>query len=88
MQLCTLAITAPRDWLRIVLVLTTTLHLVLTHVCNTRSNSFLSLISLWEKFLVSHKGVKWKFKCLVGVAYLLVPALWKEICTIPMDKKV
>ena len=24
----------------------------------------------------------------VGVAYLPVPALWKEICTIPMDKKL
>ena len=31
--------------------------------------------------------MKWKFKCLVGVAYLPVPAFWKEISTILMDKK-
>ena len=34
------------------------------------------------------KGVKWKLKCPVGMAYLPVPALWKEILTIPMDKKL
>ena len=28
------------------------------------------------------------FKCLVGVAYLPVPASWKEISTIPTDKKL
>ena len=27
-------------------------------------------------------------KCLVDAAYLPVPALWKEISTIPMDRKL
>ena len=34
------------------------------------------------------KSTKWNLKCLVGVAYLPVPALWKATLTIPMDMKL
>ena len=34
------------------------------------------------------KGAKWKFKCLVGVTYLPLPAFLKEIATIPTDKEL
>ena len=40
------------------------------------------------KVWLTTKGAKWKFKCLVGVAYLPVPALWIEISTIPTNKKL
>jgi len=45
----------------------------------------MSLISPWEKFIAYRER---KFKCPVGVAYLPVPALWKAVSTIPMDKKL
>ena len=50
-----------------------------------REDIQLSLISPWEKFIAN---AKWKFDCLVGVAYFPVSALWKKILTIPMDKKL
>ena len=48
----------------------------------------LSLISRGKSSYLTAKGAKWKFKCLVGVAYLPVSVLWKEISTISMDKKL
>ena len=56
---------------------------------NQAEIQYLSLISLWENSqLTVIKGVKWKFKYPVGVAYLPVPVLWKEILTISTDKKL
>ena len=36
--------------------------------------------------LIKTKGAKWKFKCPVGVAYLPLPVIQKQILTIPMDR--
>ena len=34
------------------------------------------------------KGTNWNFKCMVGVAHLPVPALWKDVLTIFQAKKI
>ena len=62
---------------------------VLLHLMrpNQAEQSCCTIISRGQVYMCDFSELS-SVKCLVGVAYLPVSALWKEISTIPTDKKL